>query len=98
MTVAAACTVRTQYGSGGSSGNGSRRTGRFIDFPPTPTPRTTAAASSAWVLLWPDFPFLPPFPAPREKQRRAEQAGRAAGARTREPPSQFKTRHEGKGP
>ena len=39
-----------------------------------------------------------PFPAQREEQRRAEQAGRAAGARTREPPSQFKTRHEGKGP
>lgn len=36
MTVAAACTVRTQYGSGGSSGNGSRRTGRFIDSPPPP--------------------------------------------------------------
>lgn len=94
MTVAAACTVRTQYGSGGSSGNGSRRTGRPIDRPQ----RTTPAASSAPVLLRPDFPFLLPFPAPREKQRRAEQAGRAAGARTREPPSQFKTRHEGKGP
>lgn len=37
MTVSAACTVRTQYGSGGSSGNGSRRTGRPID-PPRATP------------------------------------------------------------
>lgn len=35
MTVAAACTVRTQYGSGGSSGNGSK-TGLPLNYPPTP--------------------------------------------------------------
>lgn len=41
MTVAAACTVRTQYGSGGSSGNGSE-TGRPLEpplrAPPPPLP------------------------------------------------------------
>lgn len=70
MTTAAACTVRTQYGSGGSSGNGSR-TGRPVEHPPTARLRGRFLTE---LLLRSDFPFLPPFPAPREKQCRAQQA------------------------
>lgn len=71
MTTAAACTVRTQYGSGGSSGNGSR-TGRPVD--PPPPPARLRGRFLAELLLPSDFPFLPPFPAPREKQCRVQQA------------------------
>lgn len=53
MTVAAACTVRTQYGSGGSSGNGSRRTGRPIDRPPHTTPPLPLLGCSSGLT----FPF-----------------------------------------
>lgn len=72
MTTAAACTVRAQYGSGGRSGNGSR-TGRPVDPPHPPTARLRGRFH-AELLLRSDFPFLPPFPAPREKQCRAQQA------------------------
>lgn len=71
MTTAAACTVRTQYGSGVSSGNSSR-TRRPVD--PPPLTARLRGRSSAELLLRSDFPFLPPFPAPREKQCRAQQA------------------------
>lgn len=61
MTTAAACTVRTQYGSGVSSGNSSR-TGRPVDLPPLRPTARLRCRSSAELLLRSDFPFLPPFP------------------------------------
>lgn len=94
MTTAAACTVRTQYGSGVSSGNSSR-TGRPIDPPPL---RASAAAPRLSCFSGPTFPFSHLSRHRGKNSAGRSKQGKAAGAGARKPPSQFKTRHEGKGP
>lgn len=96
MTTEAACTVRTQYGSGGSSGNGSG-TGHPVESPPPATARLRGRFL-AELLLRSDLPFLPPGTAGKAVQGAAGKGTNAAGAGARKLPSQFKNRHEGKGP
>lgn len=94
MTTAAACTVRAQYGSGGSSGNGSR-TGRPVDHPPTARLRGRFLAD---LLPGPTSPFSHLSQHRGKSSAGRSRQGNAAGAGARKPPSQFKNRHEGKGP
>lgn len=95
MTTAAACTVRTQYGSGGSSGNGSR-TGRPVDLPPLL--RASAAASSLSCFSRPTSLFSHLSRHRGKSSAGCSRQGNAAGAGAQKPSSQFKNRHEGKGP
>lgn len=95
MTTEAACTVRTQYGSGGSSGSGSR-TGHPVE-PPTPATARLRGRLLAELLLGSDFPFLPPFLAPREKQCRAQQARERSRSRGTEASQSVRTDMREKG-
>lgn len=95
MTTEAACTVKTQYGSGGSSGSGSR-TGHPVE-PPTPATARLRGRLLAELLLGSDFPFLPPFLAPREKQCRAQQARERSRSRGTEASQSVRTDMREKG-